>query len=55
MDRDEIIALLKEVVELDVESDDRYTGDMDGSGRLYTRSTTVTLKIDGEVISSISV
>lgn len=54
MSRDELIELLKEVVSLDVSSSSEYTGGMD-DGPLYTTVTTVSLMIDGDVISSFTI
>lgn len=54
MDRDDLIAFLKESLRIEVETTSEYTGDMDGSGRLYSDSHTINLVLDGDVISSIS-
>lgn len=51
MSREEIIAILKEVVSIDVRDSSSYVGGMDGSGRMYRDEKIVQLKIDGEVVS----
>lgn len=55
MDENEILELLKSRLSLDVEHDEVYTGDMDGSGQLYETDTRVILRLDGEEISSVTI
>lgn len=54
VDMQQVIEFLRKNLGLEVESESHYTGDMDGSGSLYSTSHTVKLVLDGETISSIS-
>ena len=51
MDRDELIAFLRENLSIETKRDTVYNGGMDGSGSMYSDSTTVRLVLCGEVIS----
>ena len=55
MDEEELFYYLKTYLTLDVEQDDVYTGDMDGSGNLYETETRVILCLNGKEISSVTV
>lgn len=46
---------LRENLRIEVETTSNYTGDMDGSGNLYSNSHTIKLTLDGEVISETSI
>jgi len=51
--REEVIAILRESLTLNVKADSHYTGGMDG-GPMYRDGSTVQLLLDGEVISEAS-
>lgn len=51
MNKQEILDMLKEELELRVVTQSEYTGGMDGSGNLYKNHHTVQLWIAGELIS----
>lgn len=55
MERDELLALLRESLRIEVTTERHYTGDMDGSGSLYIDSHTIRLILDGEVISEANI
>lgn len=54
MGRDELIEFLRDSLRIEVETTREYTGDMDGSGSLYSNSHTVRLILNNEVISEAS-
>lgn len=51
MERDELIALLREKLRIEVQSSSEYNGGMDGTGEMYSRVSTIQLILDDEVIS----
>jgi hypothetical protein len=53
-DRQELIELLRENLRIEIESTREYSGDMDGSGNLYSTHSTIKLVFDGEIISEAS-
>jgi hypothetical protein len=55
MDEDELFNYLKTYLSLDVDQEENYTGDMDGSGNLYETETRVILRLNGEEISSVTI
>ena len=52
MDEDDLIKFVRERLTIRVRTESHYTGDMGGSGNLYSDSHTVELLLDDEVISS---
>lgn len=54
INRDELLAVLRESLSLDVKTDSSYTGGMDG-GSLYRDVHTLQLLFDGEVISEVTI
>lgn len=50
----EQIEWLKNNLRLSVKEEEYYTGDMDGSGSLYSTCKIIELTLNGEVIDSIS-
>lgn len=54
MTEEELFYYLKTYLSLDIEEEDSYTGDMDGSGELYRTDKRVILRLNGEEISSVT-
>lgn len=55
IDMQMVVEYLRQNLRIDVETTSSYTGDMDGSGSLYSSSHTIKLILDGEVISETSI
>jgi hypothetical protein len=55
IDMQMVVEFLREKLRIEVETESNYTGDMDGSGSLYSNSHTIRLTLDGEVISETSI
>lgn len=55
IDMQMVTEYLRKNLRIDVETTSSYTGDMDGSGSLYSSSHTIKLVLDGEVISETSI
>lgn len=54
MDRDELVAFLRANLTLGVKTTSDYVGDMHGGDSLYQDHHTLTLILDGEIISEVS-
>jgi len=52
VDMQQVIEYLQKNLRIEVKTESNYTGDMDGSGSLYSDSHTIELVLDGDVISS---
>ena len=48
-----IIQVIREELEFDTKTESVYTGDMEGNGSLYRNSHYVTVKVGGEVLTTI--
>jgi len=53
MSEEEIMELLRARLSLDVVTSSEYTGDMNGSGTMYSDVKIIRLLLDGEVISEV--
>jgi hypothetical protein len=51
IDREELMAFLREHLSIETSNESVYTGGLDDSGRLYKDYTRVAICLDGEVIS----
>lgn len=54
VDMQQVVEFLRANLRIEVVTERSYTGDMDGSGSLYSDSHTIKLVLDGEVISETS-
>lgn len=54
-ERDEIAALIKDNLHLEVLNHQSYNGGMGNSGNMYDKTTTVVLMFDNEAISEIDI